>query len=75
MSPFKHILYKCSDPGFELHTNDESVVLSSLLCGICHTCLEHEVSEDFEKFSVREKIGELLATPCGCEYAVDFDVK
>ena len=71
-------LDKCSSPGFEFYSENLEHILTVLESNVCGSCKiydeEYEIGlpDDYNSLSTEEKIHELLATSCGCEFDVSY---
>ena len=67
----KHVLIKLSAPGWEQSFDNTEDLRRELYAHICNYCREGEAEYHMDPVNEKSSIGELLSTPCGCEYMVE----
>lgn len=73
-------LFKLSAPGWEKDFDSEAELKAELYSHLCQTCKDGEKLYDesgelvWEEFPVgpHDSIGDMLSSPCGCEYDVEM---
>ena len=63
----RHILHKCSVPGWSKEFASQEAARAELLAHICEGCLLGNDEIEMPAPDVND-IDSLLGTPCGCEY-------
>jgi hypothetical protein len=67
-------LIKMSEPGWEKYFSSEKELKKELFSHICTACrVGYEDGEDWidPPVSLESDLGDMLATPCGCEFNVE----
>ena len=71
-------LSKCSSPGFEFYSETLEHILTVLESNVCGGCKVYNkefdvgLPDNYDSFSIEEKIHELLSTSCGCAFDVSY---
>lgn len=63
----KHVLHKCSTPGWSMELTSREAARAELLTHICGGCLLGDEETETPAPDTSD-IDSLLGTPCGCEY-------
>jgi hypothetical protein len=72
MSDMKIVLIKMSAPGWEKEFDNEYDLRQELYSCICSMCRNGDEITDLV-IEVNSPIDDMLCTPCGCEYHVEYE--